>query len=44
MIVEFEWDLFKEQINIKKPGYTFSEAVEAFVTIGLKSQIQEFLL
>jgi uncharacterized DUF497 family protein len=28
--VEFEWDLAKEQSNIKKHGHTFSEAVEAF--------------
>jgi uncharacterized DUF497 family protein len=28
--VEFEWDYAKEQTNIKKHGYTFSEAVEAF--------------
>jgi uncharacterized DUF497 family protein len=28
--VEFEWDLAKEQINIKKHGHAFSEAVEAF--------------
>ncbi len=29
-VVEFEWDLAKEQANIKKHGHTFSEAVEAF--------------
>lgn len=29
-IVEFEWDLAKEQTNITKHGHTFSEAVEAF--------------
>lgn len=28
--MEFEWDLAKEQANIKKHGHTFSEAVEAF--------------
>jgi uncharacterized DUF497 family protein len=28
--VEFEWDLAKEQLNIKKHGHTFSEAIEAF--------------
>ena len=25
-----EWDLSKEQANIKKHGHTFSEAIEAF--------------
>lgn len=29
-VVEFEWDLTKEQLNIKKHGHSFSEAVEAF--------------
>lgn len=29
-VVEFEWDLAKEQSNIKKHGHTFSEGVEAF--------------
>ncbi len=29
-VVKFEWDLAKEQTNIKKHGHTFSEAVEAF--------------
>lgn len=29
-LVEFEWDLAKEQANIIKHGHTFSEAVEAF--------------
>ena len=28
--MEFEWDLAKEQSNIKKHGHSFSEAVEAF--------------
>ena len=28
--MDFEWDLAKEQANINKHGYTFSEAVEAF--------------
>jgi len=28
--VDFEWDLSKEQANIKKHGHTFSEVVEAF--------------
>ncbi len=28
--MEFEWDLAKEQANIRKHGHTFSEAVEAF--------------
>lgn len=28
--MEFEWDLAKEQANIKKHGHTFSEAIEAF--------------
>lgn len=30
-VAEFEWDLAKEQSNIKKHGHTFSEAVEAFL-------------
>lgn len=29
-LVDFEWDLAKEQANISKHGHTFSEAVEAF--------------
>ncbi len=29
-IVEFEWDLAKEQANIDKHGRDFSEAIEAF--------------
>lgn len=29
-VVDFEWDLAKEQTNIKKHGHTFSEAVETF--------------
>lgn len=28
--MDFEWDILKEQANIKKHGHTFSEAVEAF--------------
>lgn len=28
--MEFEWDLSKEQTNINKHGYAFSDAVEAF--------------
>jgi uncharacterized DUF497 family protein len=28
--VDFEWDLAKERLNIKKHGRSFSEAVEAF--------------
>ncbi|MBX9766156.1 MAG: BrnT family toxin [Bdellovibrionales bacterium] len=29
-IVEFEWDLAKEETNIEKHGRTFTEAVECF--------------
>lgn len=32
--MEFEWDLAKEQANIKKHRHTFSEAVEAFQDPG----------
>lgn len=28
--LEFEWDEFKEQQNIRKHGVTFSEAAETF--------------
>ncbi len=28
--MEFEWDLSKEEANIKKHGHSFSEAVESF--------------
>jgi uncharacterized DUF497 family protein len=28
--MEFEWDLAKEEANIKKHGHSFSEAVECF--------------
>ena len=28
--MEFEWDLTKEQANIKKHSHSFSDAVEAF--------------
>ena len=28
--MEFEWDFAKEQVNIKKHGHTFAEAIEAF--------------
>ncbi|MGE3154475.1 MAG: BrnT family toxin [Nitrospiraceae bacterium] len=28
--MEFEWDISKELINIRKHGVTFSEAVESF--------------
>jgi uncharacterized DUF497 family protein len=30
MIVEYEWDQAKEQVNIRKHGYTFTEAIESF--------------
>ncbi len=29
--MEFEWDLSKEWVNIRKHGVTFSEAVESFL-------------
>ena len=28
--MEFEWDLSKEWVNVRKRGVTFSEAVESF--------------
>ena len=28
--MEFEWDLAKEWVNVRKHGVTFSEAVESF--------------
>ena len=28
--MEFEWDLSKELVNVRKHGVTFSEAVESF--------------
>lgn len=29
--MEFEWDLSKELVNVRKHGVTFSEAVESFL-------------
>ena len=28
--MEFEWDLSKELVNVRRHGVTFSEAVESF--------------
>ena len=29
--MEFEWDAIKEEENLRKHGYSFAEAVEAFL-------------